>query len=164
MNRAWTDLWSLLILCSDLILFQECLLHKDHRRGPPVPGEPRRWPHSKQNRLLPDEHPHHSTIDLPVPPRREWPQHQRANRRRLRLVSQRKRCAFSTRTKLRPTAASKYMSIVLCFHNSSPSVWGILSTNRKSKTWKFGPARWREPSRLQSALESHTNSGKLWMK
>lgn len=146
---------------------QECVVHKDHRRGPSVPGEPRCWPHPKQNRLLSNEHPHHSTLNLPVPPRREWPQHQRAYWRRLWLVSQRKRCAFCTKTMLRSIAVSasfKELSMVLCLWNSLPSVWGILSTNRKSKTWRFGPARWKEPSRLQSASESHTNSGKLWMK
>lgn len=72
------------------LLLQGSVLHKDHRRGQSLPGEPRPWPHPEPNRLLPDEHPHHAALHLPVSPRRERPQHQGTDWRRLRLIPQRK--------------------------------------------------------------------------
>lgn len=71
--------------------FQGSVLHKDHGRGSSLPSEPSPRSHPEPNRLLPDEHPHYATFHLPVSPWWERPQHQGADRRRFRLVFQRKR-------------------------------------------------------------------------
>lgn len=96
-----------------LLSLQGSVLHKDHGRGPPLPGEPRPRSHPEPNRLLPDEHPHHAAFHLPVSPWRERPQHQGADRRRLWPVFQRERGVHPTA--LTPTEVPTILTSVCSF-------------------------------------------------
>lgn len=150
-----------------LIFFlQWRVVYKDHGRGPSLPGEPGRWPHPKPNRLLPDEHPHHSTIHLPLPPRWERPQHQGTHRRRLRLVHSRERgvLLWMFVTWFSIVLLFKNISKMVTYPSSMPNVWGSSLRNSRLRIWKFGPVRWRELSKQRSASECRTNSGSPWMK
>lgn len=149
--------------CStSLFSLQGSVLHKDHGRGPPLPGEPCPRSHPEPNRLLPDEYPHNAAFHLPVSPRRERPQHQRADRRRFWLVFPRKRGVCLTAWILQRFQC--FWSVCSLSLSSLPNVWGNSSRSRTSEIWKCGRARWKGPSRRRNAWECRTNSGNLSMK